>query len=365
MSSGPAVGRDSVPPVSVLPRGLIVLQGLAAVVLAAVGIWLMAWLIAPVFLALIIVVSVSPVQGWLRRHGVRHWLATAALLLSVYGVLVVLAIVLIISIGQLTALLPEYADRAHEMVENLTGTLAQFGVSQDEISSMTSTFDPQKLTDLLASALAALGGFVSNTVLVLCLLLFLSVESRATAARVAHVAADRPAAATALREFVRGTRRYMIVTTVFGVITGVIDGTLLALLGVPLPVLWALLAFLTNFIPTIGFLIGLVPPALLALLDGGLPVMLAVVAGYVVVNTVIESLIQPRYLGNAVGLSAAVTFVAMLFWAWVLGPVGAILAIPFTLLGKALLIDIDPRAGWMRALIGSRATLVPPAVAET
>ncbi|HEU5109871.1 MAG TPA: AI-2E family transporter, partial [Micromonosporaceae bacterium] len=80
-------------------------------------------------------------------------------------------------------------------------------------------------------------------------------------------------------------------------------------------------------------------------------------------NFVIESLVQPRFLGGAVGLSSTVTFVTLLFWAWVLGPVGAILAIPLTLLGKALLIDVDPRAGWLRALIGPRT--IRPAPAET
>jgi AI-2 transport protein TqsA len=370
MSGGPAVERDrvshhSVPQVSVLPRGLVVLQGLSAVVLTAAGIWLMAWLIAPVFLALIIVISVSPVQTWLRRRGVRHWLATTAMLLSVVAVLVVLAVVLVISIGQLAALLPQYAGRAQELVDQVIGALGRFGVGADEVRTMADAFDPGKLSDLVGSMLSAVGDFVSNAVLVLCLLLFLSLEFGATGTRLAHVTADRPGVATALSEFVRGTRRYMIVTTVFGVITGVLDGALLALLGVPLPVLWGLLAFVTNYIPNVGLLVGLAPPALLALLDGGLPVLLGVVAGYIVINIVLDSMIQPRFLGNAVGLSTTATFVALLLWTWLLGPLGAILAVPFTLLGKALLIDVDPRAGWLLALIGSRTAAAPPAAAET
>ena len=109
--------------------------------------------------------------------------------------------------------------------------------------------------------------------------------------------------------------------------------------------LWAMLAFITNFIPNIGFVIGLVPPALLALLTGGWPLALAVVVVYCVLNLVIQSLIQPRFIGNSVGLSATVTFVALLFWAWVLGPLGALLAIPVTLLVKALLVDSIPAPG--------------------
>ena len=114
--------------------------------------------------------------------------------------------------------------------------------------------------------------------------------------------------------------------------------------------LWGLLSFLTNFIPNIGFIIGLVPPALLALLDGGVPEMLLVIAVYCVLNLVIQSIIQPRFVGDSVGLGTTVTFLALIFWAWLLGPLGALLAIPLTLLVKALLVDVDPTARWAIAL---------------
>ena len=113
------------------------------------------------------------------------------------------------------------------------------------------------------------------------------------------------------------------------------------------------LAFITNFIPNIGFIIGLVPPALLALLTGGWQLALAVVVVYCVLNMVIQSLVQPRFVGDSVGLSATVTFLALLFWAWVLGPLGALLAIPMTLLVKAVLVDPDSRAQWVEALLGA------------
>jgi AI-2 transport protein TqsA len=115
------------------------------------------------------------------------------------------------------------------------------------------------------------------------------------------------------------------------------------------------LAFITNYIPNIGFVIGLVPPALLALLTLGVPEMLVVIAVYCVLNFVIQSLIQPRYVGDSVGLATTTTFVALFFWAWLLGPLGALLAIPLTLLIKALLVDVDPAARWANALAGSLA----------
>ena len=143
------------------------------------------------------------------------------------------------------------------------------------------------------------------------------------------------------------------------------DAIALALLGIPLALLWGLLVFITNYIPYIGFWIALVPPALLALLIGGWNLMLVVVALFMVVNFVLTSLIQPKYVGDAVGISVTVTLVALVLWGWLLGAIGAVLAVPLTLLAKALLVDIDPHARWANALLGSAATTrAPPAVAE-
>jgi AI-2 transport protein TqsA len=190
---------------------------------------------------------------------------------------------------------------------------------------------------------------------VLALMLFLGIESSGAADRIAVIGHDRPEVAAALCRFAGGTRRYLVVTTLFGLGVAVFDGVAVAVLGIPLAVLWALLAFVTNYIPYVGFWIGVVPPALLALLIGGWKLAAVVLALYLVVNFVATSLVQPYFVGDAVGLSVTVTVMGLIFWAWLLGPVGAVLAVPLTLLTKALLVDTDPRAGWAEALLGSTA----------
>jgi AI-2 transport protein TqsA len=196
-------------------------------------------------------------------------------------------------------------------------------------------------------------------------MLFLGIESSGAADRIAAIGHDRPEVAAALCRFAGGTRRYLVVTTVFGLGVAVLDGVAVALLGIPLAILWALLAFVTNYIPYVGFWIGVLPPALLALLIGGWRLVAVVLVLYLVVNFVATSLVQPHFVGDAVGLSVTVTFVGLVFWAWLLGPVGAVLAVPLTLLAKALLVDIDPRAGWADALLCSTARVrrrtMPPA----
>jgi AI-2 transport protein TqsA len=178
--------------------------------------------------------------------------------------------------------------------------------------------------------------------------------------RLRSVARQKPKIVGALSTFAHGTRSYLVVSTVFGTIVGIIDAAVLWLMGIPLPLTWGLLAFITNFIPNIGFVIGLVPPALLGLLEGGPVLMLWVIVIYSVINFVIQSVIQPKYVGDAVDLSLTLTFLSLVFWSWVIGPLGAVLAVPLTLLTKGLLVDIDPGTQWIAGLLTSSRPADPP-----
>jgi predicted PurR-regulated permease PerM len=117
--------------------------------------------------------------------------------------------------------------------------------------------------------------------------------------------------------------------------------------------LWGLLSFVTNFIPNIGFVIGVIPPALLALLEGGWGAALVVIGVYSGLNIIIQTFIQPRYVGASVGLSVEMTFLSLVVWAFLLGPLGALLAVPMTLLIRAVLIDPDPKVAWVTPLIST------------
>jgi len=145
------------------------------------------------------------------------------------------------------------------------------------------------------------------------------------------------------------------VATVFGLIIAVLDTIVLILFGIPEPVLWGVLAFLTNYIPNIGFVIGLVPPAVLALLGSGPQQMVVIIVIYSVLNLGIQSGIQPKVIGDAVGLSSTLTFMSLVLWAWILGPIGALLAVPASLLVKAVLVDAIPSNQWLVPVLAGRS----------
>jgi predicted PurR-regulated permease PerM len=217
---------------------------------------------------------------------------------------------------------------------------------------------------LLGSLLAGLAGVFSNLVFLLAVLLFMGLDAAGFPSRLGALARARPDVAAALSSFARGTRSYLLVSTVFGLIVAVLDGVALWWMAIPLPVLWGLLAFITNYIPNIGFIIGLVPPALLGLLQGGPQLMLIVIVVYCVINLVIQSVIQPKFVGDAVDLSLTLTFLSLIVWSWIIGPLGALLAIPLTLLAKALLLDIDPQTRWMTSMV-TMGTPAPPPLEST
>jgi AI-2 transport protein TqsA len=337
-----------------LPRGLIILLGIASLVVAVAGIRAMAWLIGPAFLALIIVIAVTPLQDWMLRRGLPRWLSVLALMVGVYAILLGVAVIMIISVARLGGLVPQYASQADALLKSLEGTLSGFNVSTDELRAALQSVNWGRIAGLVGAMLAGVAGLLSNLVFLLALLLFLSVEANGVGNRLASIAVDRPEIAAALGNFARGTRSYLLVTTVFGLIVAVLDSVALAIIGIPLAVTWGLLSFITNYIPNIGFILGVIPPALIGLLQGGPGVMLTVIVVYSVLNFVVQSLIQPRFIGDSVGLSVTVTFLTLFLWTWLIGPLGAILAIPLTLLAKALLVDVDPGASWADALLRDR-----------
>jgi AI-2 transport protein TqsA len=261
---------------------------------------------------------------------------------------VLFGLVVVVSGARLAELLPGYVDRGRDLLVRGSTALEAVG-EPGRLRALAESVDTTRVLSSLGALLGDLAGLATNLVFLLALLLFLSVDGMD--ARLAELSADRPRLGDSLRGFARRTRRYLVVTTVFGLVIAAVDTVALWALGVPLAVLWGLLSFVTNYIPNIGFLLGLAPPAVLALLEHGGRRALLVCAVYSVVNFVGQSLVQPRFAGGAVGLSTTATFVALVFWGWVLGPLGMLLAVPATLLVGAVLVEVDPRAGWVAALV--------------
>jgi AI-2 transport protein TqsA len=325
----------------------------AAAVIVIAGLKAASDIVGPLFLALSLTIVFHPMRVSLERR-IPSWAASIVVLVAAYVLILLLTLSLVVAIGRLAVLIPSYAPQLNDYVDDVGSWLNDAGVGEDQVAAVTGAVDVGRLVGVTTDLLSGVLGVLSNLFFLVTLLLFLAFDSAQVRELAAGARGDHALLVDALGSFARGTRSYLAVSAVFGLIVAVIDTVLLYALGIPAAFVWGILAFVTNFIPNIGFVIGLVPPALIALLEGGPGLMIAVIVIYSLVNVVIQSVIQPKVVGDAVGLSTTLTFLSLVFWAWILGPLGALLAIPMSLFFRAILVEADPDAGWVKPLLSGR-----------
>ncbi|HEY5878613.1 MAG TPA: AI-2E family transporter [Nakamurella sp.] len=340
-----------------LPRALIILLGIAAGVVVAGGIHAVPNIIGPVFMAVVLVITLDPIRSGLIRKGAPKWLATLAVVFGVYAIVIGLFAAAIVGIAQLAALMPQYADQFEAQLSGIKSWLSGMGVTQEDVQNALSSIDKSSIISFARSLLSSVQAIFSSVLFLIVLVIFMGVDGSVFGERMVSRRPGREPVLTALGTFAAGTRKYFAVATIFGGIVAILDGAALIILGIPAAGLWALLAFVTNYVPNIGFLIGLVPPALLALLTGGPSLMITVIVVYCVLNFIIQSVLQPKFVGDAVGLTTTMSFLSLIIWAFLLGPLGAILAIPASLLVKAIMVDVDPDAKWLQLFLGDEPVL--------
>lgn len=340
-----------------VPTGVWILLAGA---LASLGLWGLgqfAAILAPAFLALTLVLTIRPIHRWMVKKGVPKWISAIA---SIF--VLVIALSSIIGLTVLAFLpLPEVIGSYQESFTRTVNNISRFfedseflqeqGYDASNIDNLLNQLDLNTIMTTVRTLIEQISGF-SGLVLVIALSIFfividtVSMESRSTIVERAN-----PELHEALSGFEGRVRQYWLVSTIFGAIVALFDWIALQAMGIPLALAWALIAFITNYIPNIGFILGVVPPALIGLLEGGWQLMLWVIIAYSLINFVIQSLIQPKFTADAVGLSVTVTFLSLMVWGIVIGPLGALLAVPLTLFFKAVLIDSSKTTRWIDAFL--------------
>ena len=330
------------------------LQGEAIVIIVAglavscAGIYFARALIGPAFFALTLVITVRPLVSWASRHHVPRSMSAVGAILLIYAFVLMMFAALGIAIAQLVDTLPDYAVKFQAIWVGIQEMLARFGVDQSALfGQISQAMDTGRIVMVAQGLLAQITNFGSILSVMALTVIFLMFDMSRIEVRAQALTILKPGIAGALADFAGAVRSYWLVSTVFGLIVAVFDVIALGFLGVPMAVTWGVLSFITNYIPNIGFFLGVIPPALLALVDSGPWTALWVVVAYSVLNFVIQSLIQPKFTGDAVGLNTTTTFLSLLFWSQVIGALGTILAVPLTLFVKCVLIDSDSRSRWV------------------
>lgn len=339
-----------------LPKVTIVLLTLAAAWLGLSFLHELSSVIAPLFFALNLLITAYPIHTWLVKHKCPRWISATSAGTVVVIVLAAGMAGMVWSVAAMINQLQSYIPQMEKTYTQLLNWSTQLGYSQEVITEKLKKIDPQQVMSVVTSLASDTTSVVTMIVVILTGMIFMVMDTPQMHDRLRLAGKRKPDVVIALESFASGIRKYWLVTTVFGLIVALFDWAALLIIGVPLAGVWALFSFLTNYIPNIGFIIGVIPPALLALFGDGWVAALAVIIAYSVLNFVIQSIIQPKFAGDAVGLTPTMSFVSLLLWGWVFGALGTLIALPCSLLVKATLIDHDPGARWANALISSRPT---------
>lgn len=307
-------------------RLVVYLVGGAAIFVILFGIRASAYIINPILLAAVITITVLPVPSRLTKRGMPGWLA---MVLSILMVVILLALVIatvFFSITKLTTELPTYMSSASEQASADVSATTDT-VTSIEIEQVTTSIGPVAQS-LLASVMNLLVQFG------LALVIFFFMISAAMSLPAPSRMGLDPSTPVIGRiaTLTEDVRKYMTVLTGINFLVGLGDTIFLMLLGVDYALLWGLLAWFMGYIPSIGFIIALIPPVLMAYAQYGLQTAVVVLIGYILINGGVQNFIQPKIMGQRLKISPVVVFVGLFIWGYLLGGIGAILAVPMTLL---------------------------------
>jgi predicted PurR-regulated permease PerM len=336
---------------------LTALGGLVLVLVAVLALREVASLVVPVMFGLFIALIAWPMVGALERRGVRHAFALGGTIAVVLAVGLVAACVAALSVGELAVEIPTYETRLGAALAALREVLAQVGVGAD-LGAITTIISPEKVFGLVKPVAAAVSEAGGAMFVIAFTMIYALAGGTSLRARAAEAFGDQHALVLGMERFGADLRRYLVVRAKLGLFAAVLSLALLLVLGVPFPVLWAILVFAASFVPNIGSVVAVIPPTVLAYLDSGPGSAAMVVIGYTVINLVQDQLLQPVAMGSELNLSPLAVFVAVIVWAWILGPAGALLAVPLTV-GLVELLEAFPSSRGVASLLRSKAEPYP------
>lgn len=308
----------------------ILLGGASAVILIS-GMRAVADLLNPVLLAGFLALLLQPVLKRMERFG---GLAVFVLVMAVLIGGLALVGFLGVSIREVALELPRYQEELEGLLSTVTSELAARGINA--AAYVESALTGPAVGRTLLNVSGSIAGGLGSVILTLFIFAFMLGGMWELERRSKTEARDYSPLAARFLAFSTTIRGYMWVRTLLGLAAAVLNYILLLVLGIDYALLWATISFLLSFVPNIGFVLSMVPPILLGLLEHGWVTAVIVFAGYQVINTLLDNVIGPRFVGRQMKISALLSFLSVLFWAWVLGATGAILSVPLTVLIRDL-----------------------------
>lgn len=329
-------------------RGLV---AAAALVVIIAGLRTARPVVVPMLVSMFVAFACLPAVNRLRRMRVPKVLAVTIVVVGLVAIVSGVAAFVGSSLTNFVQTLPIYQARLEAQVIEAMDWFAARGFEVPDRSQLQDTVDPGAALGLVATLLNGVGDTLTNGLLILITVIFILMEASSFRVKLQSAFHAEGSTFPQIAKVTTGLKQYLVIKTMVSLLTGTIVAVWLAILGVDFPLLWGLLAFLLNFIPNIGSILAAVPVTLLALVQIGMGTALLVALGFFVINMVIGNVIEPRWTGHGVGLSPLVVFFCLIFWGWVLGPIGLILSVPLTVTLK-IALESSPETEWLAVLLG-------------
>lgn len=324
----------------------------AAVIVVIYGMQMAKVLLVPFLIAAFLaLITVRPML-WLQQKRIPSFLAALIIVSGIMLILAAVGLVLGSSIADFTAAVPGYQRRLGVIVGGLLTFLVETLNIDASEESLRKMVNPGWVMGLAATILNSLKDVLTNVFLIIFTMIFMLLEASSVSTKIEAAFGRSEDSLERPRAFLRNLGRYLGIKTIVSIATGTCAGVLTWSIGLDFPLLWAMLAFLLNYVPTIGSIIAAVPAVLLALVQLGPGAAGATAIGFAAINVAFGNLIEPRLMGYGVGISPLIVFVGLVFWGWVFGPVGLLLSVPLTMTLK-LALESDERTRWLAILIGS------------
>ncbi|MBT4160836.1 MAG: AI-2E family transporter [Gammaproteobacteria bacterium] len=320
---------------SVRPEKILYVIAAIALVLGAMK--MASGVLVPGLLALFIAIVCTEPMHWMIERGIPRWLAILIVVILLLAISSLMPFVIGGSFVQFTEQLPVYQERLDGLVVQSSDWLREYGYTTENLRTI---FDPSALLGWVQVILTALGGILSRYFLIMLLVIFILVD-------VPRSLNDGDDTAG---QVMRTVQHYFAIKTFTSLLTGSVVAVWLMVMDVQYPLLWGFVAFLFNFIPNIGSVLAAVPAVLLSLLFDGFTSSLIVMAGYVIINFSISNGLEPRIMGQQLGIRFVWIFVSLVVWGWILGPVGMLLAVPLTMTLR-ILVENHPDTRWIADIL--------------
>lgn len=320
----------------------------AAIIIIFASLKLAAVIVVPILLASFIAIIISPIYSWLIHKRVPAALALLTVISGLVLIFTLVGLLLSSSLHSFSSNLPFYEKQMALQLNLLTQKLNGYGLIDGDLVSL---FDPSAVIKYLATLLKGAGSVLTRSFMIILVIAFMLLESTHFEEKL-KLADAQSKTMTHINEVFSKIKHYMAIKALVSLVTGVLITLFLFVMGLDYAVLWGFIVFLFNFIPNIGSILAAIPAVLLASVQLGMMGALEIGAIYLFINILIGSIIEPKVMGEGLGISTLIVFLSLIFWGWLLGPVGMLLSIPLTITIKILLYN-EEKTRWLAVLMGN------------